>query len=211
MNGAESLIRTRWSPEELKLFHEPGTSECISSRTRPSDRDALRARSLRRCSNRRRGRICSMTGKPACTLLHLGPGFANGLANLHNANRAQVPIVNIIGQHATYHLRHDTPLTADIEAFARPYSKWLRTSCSAPEISTTRPKRSLLRVLHRAGLATDRPCCVAWSEGAPSSAIHTLPKAPIPAPETIERAAILLRSGLQPPFCWRERALRKED
>ena len=69
-----------------------------------------------------------MAEKPACTLLHLGPGLANGFANLHNASRAQVPIVNLVGQHATYHLRHDTPLTSDIEAIARPYSKWLRTS-----------------------------------------------------------------------------------
>src|SRR5205823_12292813 len=75
-----------------------------------------------------------MVGQPACTLVHLGPGLANGLANLHNASRAQVPMVNVVGQHATYHLRHDTPLTSDIEAIARPYSKWLRTSCSALQI-----------------------------------------------------------------------------
>ena len=72
-----------------------------------------------------------MTGKPACTLLHLGPGLANGLANLHNARRAEVPIINIIGQHATYHLRHNTPLTTDIEAIARPYSHWVSKSCAA--------------------------------------------------------------------------------
>src|SRR5882724_2428736 len=75
-----------------------------------------------------------MTGRPASTLLHLGPGLANGLANLHNANRAQTPIVNIIGDHATYHKRHDAPLTADIEALALPYSKWLRTSATATEV-----------------------------------------------------------------------------
>ena len=57
-----------------------------------------------------------MLGKPASTLLHLGPGLANGLANLHNARRASTPIVNIVGDHATYHVQHDAPLTSDIEA-----------------------------------------------------------------------------------------------
>src|SRR5437588_12573912 len=74
-----------------------------------------------------------MAGKPACTLLHLGPGFGNGIANLHNAKRAQVPIVNIVGQHATYHLRHDTPLTPDIAAIAPASPKRPPTTCSAPE------------------------------------------------------------------------------
>src|SRR5664280_2661865 len=62
-----------------------------------------------------------MLEKPACTLLHLGPGLSNGLANLHNASRAQVPIVNLVGQHATFHQDLDTPLASDIEGIARPY------------------------------------------------------------------------------------------
>jgi acetolactate synthase-1/2/3 large subunit len=139
-----------------------------------------------------------MTGKPACTLLHLGPGFANGLANLHNASRAQVPIVNIVGQHATYHLRHDTPLTADIEAFARPYSRWLRTSCSASEIGHDTAEAVAAARTAPGRIATlIVPADVAWSEGGTSSVIHSVPRAPIPAPDTIERAATLLRSGLQ--------------
>jgi acetolactate synthase-1/2/3 large subunit len=60
-----------------------------------------------------------MARKPACTLLHLGPGLANGLANLHNASRAQVPIVTLVGQHATYHLRYGTPLTSDVAHLTR--------------------------------------------------------------------------------------------
>ena len=67
-----------------------------------------------------------MTGKPAATLLHLGPGLGNGLANLHNARRANSPMVNIVGDHATYHLQHNAPLTADIEGIARPVSHWVR-------------------------------------------------------------------------------------
>ncbi len=63
-----------------------------------------------------------VAGIPALTLLHLGPGLANGLANLHNARRAHSPIVNIVGDHATWHLRFDAPLTSDIESLARPVS-----------------------------------------------------------------------------------------
>jgi acetolactate synthase-1/2/3 large subunit len=72
-----------------------------------------------------------MLDRPAVTLLHLGPGLANGLSNLHNALRAQSPIVNVIGDHATFHRQLDAPLTSDIEGAARPFSHWVRTSASA--------------------------------------------------------------------------------
>ena len=72
-----------------------------------------------------------MSGKPACALFHLGPGLSNALANLHNACRARVPLVNIVGEHATYHRQYDAPLTADIEMLARQYSKWMRASPSS--------------------------------------------------------------------------------
>src|SRR5271169_5537746 len=74
------------------------------------------------------GRIA---GKPAATLLHLGPGLANGLANLHNARRAGTPVVNVVGDHATYHLQYDALLTSDIAGFARPVSGWVYESKSA--------------------------------------------------------------------------------
>ena len=72
-----------------------------------------------------------MRDRPACTLLHLGPGLANGLANLHNARRAGTPVVNIVGDHATYHKRYDAPLESDIESLARPMSGWYRSSARA--------------------------------------------------------------------------------
>jgi len=72
-----------------------------------------------------------MMGRPALTLTHLGPGFANGIANLHNARRAHSPVVNVIGDHATWHLASDAPLTADIESLARPVSHWVRKCGSA--------------------------------------------------------------------------------
>src|SRR5262249_58158699 len=75
-----------------------------------------------------------MADKPALTLTHLGPGFANGIANLHNARRARSPLVNVIGDHATWHLAADAPLTSDIESLARPVSGWGRKSQSAAAV-----------------------------------------------------------------------------
>jgi acetolactate synthase-1/2/3 large subunit len=75
-----------------------------------------------------------MTGKPALTLLHLGPGFANGIANLHNARRARTPIVNIVGDHASWHLQYDAPLTSDIHSLARPVSAMVKTIESTADI-----------------------------------------------------------------------------
>ncbi len=75
-----------------------------------------------------------MRGKPAATLLHLGPGLANGLANLHNAKKAATPVINIVGEHATYHMQFNAPLTADIEGLAAPVSDWVGTPQTAAEI-----------------------------------------------------------------------------
>jgi acetolactate synthase-1/2/3 large subunit len=72
-----------------------------------------------------------MTGRPALTLLHLGPGFANGIANLHNARRAHSPVVNVIGDHASWHLAADAPLTSDIAGLAGPVSGWVRRCATA--------------------------------------------------------------------------------
>src|SRR5256886_14649216 len=135
MNGAESLVRTLVVGGIETCFANPGTSEIhvVAALDRATEMRCVLGLFEGVVTGAADG-YARMTGKPACTLLHLGPGFANGLANLHNAKRAQVPIINIVGQHATYHLRHDTPLNSDIEAIARPYSKWLRTSSAAPEI-----------------------------------------------------------------------------
>ncbi|WP_438985753.1 thiamine pyrophosphate-binding protein, partial [Aequoribacter sp.] len=78
-----------------------------------------------------------MADKPALTLLHLGPGFANASSNLHNARRAHSPVLNMIGDHATYHLQYDAPLTTDIEGFASPVSAWIGVSSSADDLATT--------------------------------------------------------------------------
>ena len=75
-----------------------------------------------------------MTGMPAATLTHLGPGLGNGLANVHNAKKARTPMVNVIGDHATFHRKYDAPLTSDVEV-ARPMSHWLKVSATADDVA----------------------------------------------------------------------------
>lgn len=75
-----------------------------------------------------------MAGKPAATLLHCGPGFANGISNVHNARRANSPMVNIVGDQATYHRPFDPPLTADTEGLSRAVSRWVRTSAASASL-----------------------------------------------------------------------------
>src|SRR6187551_586163 len=77
-----------------------------------------------------------MAGRPAATLLHLGPGLGNGLANLHNARRAATPVVNVVGDHATYHLSYDAPLQSDIDSAARVVSGWIGRPDRPEELAT---------------------------------------------------------------------------
>src|SRR5947209_1743726 len=195
MNGAESLVRTLVAGGIETCFTNPGTSEIhiVAALDRVTEMRCVLGLVEAIVSGAADG-YARMAGKPACTLLHLGPGFANGLANLHNASRAQVPIVNIVGQHATYHLRHDTPLTSDIEAIARPYSKWLRTSCSTSELGRDAADAIIAAAPGRIATLIV-PADIAWSDGGVIAKIPALPKAPAPEPQKVERAAAMLRSG----------------
>src|ERR1700729_4653002 len=77
-----------------------------------------------------------LAGRPAAVLLHLGPGLGNGLANLHNARRAHVPMVVVVGDHATYHKKYDAPLESDIDALAGTVSGWVRRTGGAGDVGT---------------------------------------------------------------------------
>src|SRR5208283_1228135 len=199
MNGAEGLTSTLVAAGVDTCFSNPGTSEIhiVAALDRITDVRCVLGLFEGVATGAADG-YARMAEKPACTLLHLGPGLGNGLANLHNASRAQVPIVNLIGQHATYHLHHDTPLTADIEALARPYSKWLRTSGAAGELG-----RDAAEAVVAARMAPGRiatlivPADVAWGMGGIIAGIPALPIAPLPPVENVERAATMLRSGLR--------------
>ena len=199
MNGAESLLRTLTGGGVEVCFSNPGTSEIhiVAALDRIEEMRCVLGLFEGVVTGAADG-YARMAEKPACTLLHLGPGLGNGLANLHNASRAQVPIVNLVGQHAKSHLHYDTPLTSDIEGIARPYSKWLRTSCASCEIGRDAAE-SIMAARTAPGQISTLiiPADVAWSGGAAVAAVAAVPKAPLPALETIERAAAMLRSGVR--------------
>jgi len=199
MNGAESLIRALLGGGVDTCFTNPGTSEIhlVAALDRITEVRCVLGLFEGVVTGAADG-YARMTEKPAWTLLHLGPGFGNGLANLHNASRAQVPIINVIGQHATYHLRHDTPLTSDIEAIARPYSKWLRTSRASAEVGRDASEAVVLARTAPGQIATlIVPADVAWSEGGSVPAVPAVPRAPMPAADAVEHAAAMLRSGVR--------------
>ncbi|HYP78927.1 MAG TPA: thiamine pyrophosphate-binding protein, partial [Steroidobacteraceae bacterium] len=135
-----------------------------------------------------------ITGKPALTLYHLGTGFTNAAANLHNARRAKSPIVNVVGDHATTHKRWDSPLKSDIEALARPMSDWLRMAQSTHTLSADGAAAVAAARSHPGQIATlILPADIAW--GRTEGHAQPLP-APSPAPPdpgAISRVARILR------------------
>ena len=136
MNGAESLVRTLIAGGVNVCFTNPGTSEMhfVAALDKvPGMRCVLGL--FEGVVTGAADGYYRMLGKPASTLLHLGPGLANGLANLHNAKKANSGIVNIVGEHATYHIAHDAPLTSDIEGVAAPMSHWVKTSPNSRTIA----------------------------------------------------------------------------
>lgn len=126
MNGAESLVQTLTDQGVDICFANPGTSEMhfLKALENPLMRSVL-CLFEGVCTGAADG-YYRMKGSPASTLLHLGPGLANGLANIHNAKRASSGMVNIVGEHSASHLKYDPPLTSDIEGLARPLSHWVR-------------------------------------------------------------------------------------
>jgi acetolactate synthase I/II/III large subunit len=199
MNGAESLIRTVAAGGVGVCFTNPGTSEMhvVSALDQLKEIRCVLGLFEGVVTGAADG-YARMAEKPACTLLHLGPGLANGLANLHNARRARVPIVNIVGQHAIAHMQYDTPLSSDIEAIARPYSKWLRTSHSTSELGRDASEAIVAARNKNGQIATlIVPADVAWNEGGVISETPLASAPPVPSLEGVDHAAAMLRSGLK--------------
>src|SRR5512134_1486388 len=136
MNGAEALLRTARAAGLDLCLANPGTTEMplvAALDAVPGVRPVL-GLFEGVCTGAADG-YARMKGRPALTLLHLGPGLANGLANLHNARRARSPVVNLVGDHATWHLALDAPLASDIESLAAPVSGFVRRSGAALELA----------------------------------------------------------------------------
>ncbi|MET1002798.1 MAG: thiamine pyrophosphate-binding protein, partial [Acidimicrobiia bacterium] len=127
MNGAHALIRTLVGAGVDVCFANPGTSEMqfVAALDDVPEMRAVLALFEGVATGAADG-YGRMAERPAATLLHLGPGLGNGLANLHNARRARTPMVNIVGDHATYHRGFDAPLQSDIDTIARNFSTWIR-------------------------------------------------------------------------------------
>ena len=136
MNGAETLIRTLTAAGLDVCFANPGTTEMplVRALDEVPGMRAVLCLFEGVCTGAADG-YARMAGRPGLTLLHLGPGLANGIAYLHDARRARSPIVNLVGDHATWHLAADAPLTSDIESLARPVSAWVRRNQSAEALA----------------------------------------------------------------------------
>ncbi len=197
MNGAESVVKTLTAGGVDVCFVNPGTSEMalVAALDRTPGMRCILGLFEGVVTGAADG-YARMAGKPVATLLHCGPGLANGLANLHNAKRARSRIVNVVGDQATYHRSYNPPLAADVEATARPYSHWVRTAWSAQSVGhETAMAIEAARSWpgHTATLIV--PADVAWAEGASVRAIAPSARPSSVPEETIKRVITILKSG----------------
>lgn len=212
MNGAESLITALHRAGIDTCFANPGTSE-MQLVAAIDQQSGIR------------GILCLFEGvvtgaadgygrmadKPALTLLHLGPGLGNGTANLHNARRAFSPVLNMVGDHATHHLKYDAPLTADIEGFAEPVSAWIGVSQSADELAETGLAAMAESMRYPGRVSTFiAPANHAWEPAQPCAAKLSVLSAPTLDEQAINAAAEALQSSGEKVLFLGGRALRED-
>ena len=192
MNGAQALMKTLVDSGVDVCFTNPGTSEMhfvAALDNEPKMRAVLAL--FEGVATGAADGYARMADKPAATLLHLGCGLGNGLANLHNARKGKVPMINIVGDHATYHVQYDAQLQSDIETVARNVSpEFVRTSqttealcqdaADALTAAQTYPNKISTLIL---------PADVSWGEGATPAAVPALPAAPVAEDAVIEKIA----------------------
>lgn len=200
MNGAESLVRTLVDGDVTVAFTNPGTSEMhfVAALDRVDGMRCVLCLHETVTTGAADG-YWRMTNKPASTLLHLGPGLGNALANLHNLKRARSGVVNIVGEHATYHRQYDAPLTSDIEGIAGTMSHWVKTSTSAKEVAADGAEAIEVATQAPGRIATlILPADTAWTEGS-GPAKTAAPAAPAKVSEdAVEAAARALEAGGKP-------------
>jgi acetolactate synthase-1/2/3 large subunit len=210
MNGAEALIKAAIDCGIEICFANPGTTELplVAALDRITGIKAVLGLFEGVCTGGADG-YGRMKGRPAMTLLHLGPGLGNGIANLHNARRAGTPLVNVIGEHATWHRPVDPPLAMDIEGLARTVSQWVRTSASSGELP--RDMVEAVAVACRGGIASliaphDFQCgqCDTVAPALSATSFASLDF------KEIEAAAQLLRKGKKTLLLLGRQALREQ-
>jgi acetolactate synthase-1/2/3 large subunit len=213
MNGADALISTLVANGVEACFANPGTSEMqfVSALDRnPQMRPVLCL--FEGVATGAADGYGRMADKPACTLLHLGPGYGNGLANLHNGRRAFTPIVNVIGDHATYHRGYDAPLTSDIPAIAAPNSLWVRSADSPAAVAGLAAEAITASLTPPCGVASlILPADSAWLDApAGEPVMAQRPARPSPSPQAVEAAARALKDARQPAVLIGGQACRAE-
>jgi acetolactate synthase-1/2/3 large subunit len=213
MNGARALLSTLVDAGVDVCFANPGTSEMhfvAALDDVPAMRGVLTLfEGVATGAADGYGRV---SGRPAATLLHLGPGLGNGLANLHNARRARTPVVNIVGDHATYHTRYDAPLESDIASIAGAVSGWYRSTARADDVAGDAADAVAAALGPPGRVATlVLPADASWSETArgpcpprPRSRPATVPS------DTVDETAKALRSGARAALLLGGTALRSE-
>jgi acetolactate synthase-1/2/3 large subunit len=211
MNGAESLLRTLVGSGVEVCFGNPGTSEMhfVAALDRVEGIRAVLGLFEGVVTGAADG-YGRMAEKPAATLLHLGPGLANGLANLHNARRASTPVINIVGDHATYHAQYDAPLASDVMGFARTVSGWVYSSASARTVAADAARAVQAALQYPGQIATlILPADTAWLEADRPAPALPKPMPAIASGDAIEQAAGALRSGRKAMILIRGAALKE--
>ena len=212
MNGAEALMQTLCDGGGEVCFANPGTSEMqlVAAIDKQKKMRAILGLFEGVVTGAADG-YGRMTDKPAVTLLHLGPGLANGLANLHNAKRARTPLINIVGDHAVDHLKYNAPLTSDIIGVASPMSDWVRTSKSPSDLATAGAEAIAISQSYPGSICT----VIAPGDHAWGSNAVIAPQIKVSTPKTISDedisdAAQKLLGAEYPALFLGSRALRKD-
>ncbi|HEX6392691.1 MAG TPA: acetolactate synthase large subunit [Acidimicrobiales bacterium] len=212
MNGASALLRTLTGAGVNTCFMNPGTSEMhfvAALDDVPEMRGVLAL--FEGVATGAADGYARMADRPAAVLLHLGPGLGNGIANLHNARRAASPVVNVVGDHATYHKQYDAPLESDIDALASNVSGWVRRSMKTAELPADAAAAISAAYGPPGQVATlILPADVSWSEGAEPAPAPPVPGLRTPDPDAVSSVAAAVRSGRPVGFLVGGRACRAD-
>ncbi|MDP1617661.1 acetolactate synthase large subunit [Phenylobacterium sp.] len=197
MNGADALIETLLANEVDACFANPGTSEMqfVAALDRqPTMRPVLCL--FEGVATGAADGFGRMADRPACTLLHLGPGYGNGLANLHNARRAYTPLVNVVGDHATYHRQYDAPLNSDIPTIVGPNSLWVKSADRADDVAGLAAEAVAASFGPPGGpVSLILPADSAWTQTKVGAVKAKKPERPAPSGDAIEAAARAVRAA----------------
>lgn len=211
-NGAQALMRTLVDAGVTVCFSNPGTSEMhfVAALDDTPEMRAVLCLFEGVATGAADG-YARMAGKPAATLLHLGCGLGNGLANLHNARKGRVPVLNIVGDHATYHVKYDAQLQSDIETVARNVSPgFVRTSKSTAELGQdVADAIAAARGLPGQVATLILPADVSWGEGGVPSPPPPLPKPDVATDSVVEGLVKLIDSGAKTALLLGGLALRE--